>query len=90
MVFREEQKKLNKIEIKLNKPVYLGLLILQIIKTLMYELWYDYIKPKYQQNAKICYTDIWILIVLLLILKLKMFKTLQMVLEKDLTHQFYL
>ena len=81
---------MKKIKVKLNKPVYLGLPILQISKTLMYELWYGYIKPKYQQNAKICYTDIWILIVLLLILKLKMFKTLQMVLKKGLTHQFYL
>ena len=23
----------------------------------MYELWYDYIKPKYQNNAKLCYMD---------------------------------
>ena len=27
----------------MNKPVYLGLLILEIGKTLMYEFWYDYI-----------------------------------------------
>ena len=26
-------------------------------KTLMYEFWYDYIKPKYQDKAKLCYTD---------------------------------
>ena len=31
--------------------------ILDIIKTLMYELWYDYIKPKYQDKAKLFYTD---------------------------------
>ena len=24
----------------------------------MYEFWYDYMKPKYQQNAKLCYMDI--------------------------------
>ena len=36
----------------MNKPVYLGLSILEINKTLMYEFWYDYIKPKYQNNAK--------------------------------------
>ena len=41
----------------MNKPVYLGLSILEISKTLMYEFWYDYIKPKYQQNAKLCYMD---------------------------------
>ena len=23
----------------------------------MYEFWYDYIKPKYQDKAKLCYTD---------------------------------
>ena len=38
----------------MSKPVYTGLLILEIGKTLMYEFWYDYIKPIYQQNAKLC------------------------------------
>ena len=37
--------------------MYLGLSILEISKKLMYEFWYDYIKPKYQQNAKLCYMD---------------------------------
>ena len=41
----------------MNKPIYLGLSILEISKTLMYEFWYDYIKPKYQYNAKLCYMD---------------------------------
>ena len=31
----------------MNNPVYLGLLILDLSKTIMYELWYDYVKPKY-------------------------------------------
>ena len=31
----------------MNKPVYLGLLILDLSKTIMHELWYDYVKPKY-------------------------------------------
>ena len=53
---------MKKIKVKMNKPVYLGLSILEIIKTLMYEFWYDYIKPKYQwnclqNNAKLCYMD---------------------------------
>ena len=43
--------------VKMNKPVYLGLSILEISKTLMYEFWYDYIKPNYQQNAILCYMD---------------------------------
>ena len=38
---------------KINKPVYLGLSILEIRKRLMYEFWYDDIKPKYQNNAKL-------------------------------------
>ena len=50
--------KMKKIKVKMNKPVYLGLSILEISKTLMYEFWYDYIKPKYQNNAKLCYMKI--------------------------------
>ena len=41
----------------MNKPVYLGLSILGISKTLMYEFWYDYIKSQYQNNAKLFYMD---------------------------------
>ena len=41
-------------KVNMNKPVYLGLLILEISKTLIYEFWYDYIKPRYQNNAKLC------------------------------------
>ena len=48
---------MKKIKVKMNKPVYLGMLILDISKTLMYEFWYDYIKPKYQNNAKLCYVN---------------------------------
>ena len=53
----EMKKKKNKIKVKTNEPVYLGLAILENSKTLVYEFWYDYIKPKYQQNLKLCYTD---------------------------------
>ena len=34
-----------------------GLSILEISKTLMYEFWYDYVKPKYGDNVKLCYMD---------------------------------
>ena len=44
-------------KVKMNKLIYLGLLILKISKTLMYEFWYDYMKPKYDDNVKLCYTD---------------------------------
>ena len=42
---------------KMNKPVYLGMSILDISKTLMYEFWYEYIKPKYKEKEKLCYMD---------------------------------
>ena len=41
----------------MNKPVYLGMSILDISKTLMYEFWYYYVKPKYRDKAKLCYMD---------------------------------
>ena len=46
---------MKKIKVKMNKPVYLGLSILEISKTLTYEFLYNYIKPKYQNNAKLCF-----------------------------------
>ena len=42
---------MKKKKIKMNKSIYLGMSILDISKTLMYEFWYDYIKPKYQDKA---------------------------------------
>ena len=48
---------MKKIKLKMNKPVYLGLSILEIRKTLMHEFRYDYIQPTYQQNEKLCYMD---------------------------------
>ena len=43
--------------VKMIKPLYLGMPILDISKMLMYEFWYDYIKTKYGDRAKLCYTD---------------------------------
>ena len=37
---------MRKIEVNMNKPIYLGQAILGISKTLMYEFWYGYVKPK--------------------------------------------
>ena len=40
-----------------NKPVCLELSILDLSKTVMHDFWYDYVKPKYGENAKLCYMD---------------------------------
>ena len=41
----------------MNKPVYLRLLILDLSKTVLYEFWYDHVKPRYSENARLCYMD---------------------------------
>ena len=43
--------------VKMIKPLYLRMSILDINKTLMYEFWYAYIRPKYGDKAKLCYID---------------------------------
>ena len=48
---------MKKIKVTLNKLLYLGMTILDISKTLIYEFWYDYIKPKYKEKARLCYMD---------------------------------
>ena len=47
----------NKPKVKMNKPIYLGLSILDISKILMCEFWYDYMKPKYGNDVKLCYMN---------------------------------
>ena len=48
---------MKKNKVKMNKPIYLGLSILEITKILMYDFWYDYMKPKYNDDVKLCYMD---------------------------------
>ena len=48
---------IKKTEILTNKPVYLGLSILELSKLLLYEFWYDYAKPKYDEKVKLCHMD---------------------------------
>ena len=48
---------IKKTQTLMNKPVYLGLSILDLSKTIMYEFWYDYVKSKYGEKAKLCYVD---------------------------------
>ena len=45
---------MKKTKVNMNKSIYLGLSILEISKTLMYEFWYDYMKPKYGNKVKLC------------------------------------
>ena len=46
-----------KTRVKMNKPLYLGMSLLDISKTLLYEFWYEYTNSKYEDRVKLCYTD---------------------------------
>ena len=48
---------MEKAEILMNKPVHLGLSILELSKILVYEFWCDYLKPEFCKKAKLCYMD---------------------------------
>ena len=48
---------MRKTQIPMNKPLYLGLRLLELCVNVMYHLWYDCLKPKYGEKAKICYMD---------------------------------
>ena len=48
---------MKKTKVKMNKPTYVAMPILDISKTLMYEFWYDCDKPKYQDRAKLRHVD---------------------------------
>ena len=76
---------MNKTKVKMNKRIYLRLSILDISKILMYEFWYDYMKPKYNDNVKLCCmdTDSFVMNI-----KTNVFtKILLMMLKRDLTLQ---
>ena len=49
---------MRKTKIKMNKPLYVGMIMLDTIKILMYEIWYEYLKPKYGDKIGLCYIDI--------------------------------
>ena len=56
--------KMRKTQMLMNKPIFfLSLSMLGPRKTVTYEFWYDYVKPKYGENPKICYMDTYSFIV---------------------------
>ena len=66
----------------MNKPVHLELSILELSKILMYEFWYDYVKPIYGEKVKLCYMDT---VSFIVYIKQKIFiKILQRMLKLDL------
>ena len=76
---------MRKTQILKNKPVYLGLSILDLSKSIVHEFCYDCVKPKYGENAKLCY---WIQAVSLFMQKQMIFtKLLQKMLKQDLSLQ---
>ena len=55
--FPENLLMVKKGQIFLNKSVHLGLSILVTSKIVMYKFWFDYVKPKHEVKAKLCYMD---------------------------------
>ena len=90
---------MKKAKVKMNKPIYLGMSILDTSKTLIYEFWYDTLNQKNNgvELNRVALNNValkteqnyvtWTLTALLFILKLKIFiKTLLMMLKNGLTH----
>ena len=57
MVFKYLSAIKKKKKLLMNKPVYLGLSILDISKIVMHEYWYDYVKLKHKDKGRLCYMD---------------------------------
>ena len=76
---------MRKTQIIMHKAVYLESSIYDLSKTITYEFWHDFVKPKYGENAKICYMDTDSFIVH--VKKTVLTKTLQKMLKQDLTLQ---
>ena len=76
---------MKKTKVKMNKPIYVGMAILDISKTLMYEFWSEYLKSKYGDKIKLCYMDTDSLI--LFIKTEDFYEILLMMLKKDSIRQ---
>ena len=77
---------MKKMQIRMNKPIYLGLSILESSKILMQEFWYDYVKRKYGEKTKLCYMDT-DMVSLCTYKEMIFIKTLQKILKLDLILQ---
>ena len=70
----------------MNEPVYLSLQILKISKIVIYEFWYNYVKPKLEKKKKLSYV-IWVQATLQSVEKQTTFtQILQKMSEQDLIH----
>ena len=69
----------------MNKPVYLGLLILELNKIVFHKCWHDYVKPKHDEKEKLCEMDTNSFIVY--IIQMIFIKTLEKTLKQGLTLQ---
>ena len=58
-IFNENLMAVHKIKetLTLNRPAYVGMCILDLSKTLMYDFHYNYTKKKYNDRAKLLFTD---------------------------------
>ncbi len=48
---------MEKTTVRLNKPIQIGMSILDLSKTLMYKFHYEYVKPKWKNKAELLFTD---------------------------------
>ena len=58
-IFTEDLVAVHKIKetLRLDRPAYIGMCILDLSKTLMYDFHYNYIKKRYNNKAKLLFTD---------------------------------
>ena len=48
---------LNRLKVKLNKPIYIGMTVLDLSKRSMYHFFYDHLKELYSDNVSLLFTD---------------------------------
>ena len=82
---------MKKTSVKMNKPIYLGLATLSLSKILMYDCWYNEMKPKYKDRIRLCWMDTDSFIMHINYDNILIFiKILLMMLKKSMIHQIIL